>query len=468
MRKALHPFHFPCALVLAFFLSTPASSFFYRGGTSGVGVRAMGLCGAFTAIAEDPSAAYWNPAGLAQLSNPEIMGMFGSYFNNSAQNLYFSAQVPLSNYIHLAVSTNHLFYTDIPGTHEDQYTASVAIPLDFVPGQRLLFGGNFRYLFADMGEGIGVSRGAGADFGLLFRQPFSGGNELKAGLVINDPATTVRFDSTGIEQKVTPILNFALAYKFDPDTMIATDVPWKLADEAVPGSQNVRLRAGIEHWFFNSRFGLRAGYMYLGTSPGEFSLGSSFRMPDWSVNYAIMRHAEGGEFSHRFSASYSINLAPRAPDPKPYFLKSYVGDEKIYLSWDIPQGTKAEGYVVYVRTDDETEFHRAKPEPLQTTYCLLKGAKNGVRYHFFIRSVIEGQEKFSGNVWVTTPKPMSGEAQKYFEAAFKDYQGNNLSSALYAVRKAEELDPNNFDIKDLIRRLETTHHEGLIPEASNK
>jgi hypothetical protein len=468
MRKELKPFCFPCVLVLAFFLSSHAFALFYRGGTNGVGVRAMGLCGAFTSVAEDTSAAYWNPAGLAQLDHPEIMGMYGSYFNGRGWNLYFSAQCPLADYLHLAVSTNHLFYTDVPGTHEDQYTVSVALPLDFVSGKRLLFGGNFRYLFADLGAGTGVSRGAGADFGLLFRQPFPKGNELKIGLVINDPATTVRFDSTGVEQKVPPTLNFGMAYKFDPDTLITADAPWVLTDDTLPGSQNVRVRAGLERWLFDGHFGLRAGYIYLGTSPGEFSVGASVRTPDWSVNYALLRHSENMVYSHRFSASYSINAGPGIPDAKPYFLKSYVGDGKIYLSWDIPKGSKADGYMVYVRTDAETEFRSAKPEPLQTKYCLLRGAKNGVRYHLFIRSVREGKEKYSGNEWVATPKPMSGDAQKYYEAAFRDYQKNKMSSALYAVRQAEELDPNNFEIKDLIRRLETTHHEGLVPEAGGK
>jgi len=37
----------------------------------GVGARALGMGGAFTAIADDATAATWNPAGLAQLTKPE-------------------------------------------------------------------------------------------------------------------------------------------------------------------------------------------------------------------------------------------------------------------------------------------------------------------------------------------------------------------------------------------------------------
>jgi len=46
----------------------------------GSGARAMGMGGAFIAVADDATAASWNPAGLIQLEKPEL-SMVGSYFN---------------------------------------------------------------------------------------------------------------------------------------------------------------------------------------------------------------------------------------------------------------------------------------------------------------------------------------------------------------------------------------------------
>ena len=51
----------------------------------GVGARALGLGGAFVGVADDVTASFWNPAGLAQLNRKELSLMhaetFGSFLN---------------------------------------------------------------------------------------------------------------------------------------------------------------------------------------------------------------------------------------------------------------------------------------------------------------------------------------------------------------------------------------------------
>lgn len=50
---------------------------------AGVGVRAMGMGGAFLGVADDFSAVYWNPAGLAQMAHREVQV---SFLRNSLSN----------------------------------------------------------------------------------------------------------------------------------------------------------------------------------------------------------------------------------------------------------------------------------------------------------------------------------------------------------------------------------------------
>ena len=51
----------------------------------GSGARALGMGGAFIAIADDATAASWNPGGLIQLETPEI-SVVGTYFNRTEDN----------------------------------------------------------------------------------------------------------------------------------------------------------------------------------------------------------------------------------------------------------------------------------------------------------------------------------------------------------------------------------------------
>jgi hypothetical protein len=60
-----------------------SSLIFAQPNTYGIGPRAIGMGGAFTAIADDASAAYWNPAGLSQVSAYEIsISSAPVYFQN--------------------------------------------------------------------------------------------------------------------------------------------------------------------------------------------------------------------------------------------------------------------------------------------------------------------------------------------------------------------------------------------------
>ncbi len=456
-------------IFLLFLFYAPAFALFYRGGNLGVGVRAMGLSGAFTAIADDPSAGYWNPAGLVQVEQPEIMGMFGSYFNDKDRNLYLAFHYPLENDIHLALSTNNLFYTDIPGGDENQFSGSVAIPVEFVKEKKLLLGVSFTYFLADLGNGNGLAQGRGVDLGLLFRNPFKDDTEIRAGLVLSNISSTARFDNTGVEQNIPPILTAGLAYWLDKYTLVCADAPWTLSDDPILSNENIRVRAGLEHWFFDGRFGLRAGFISFLTLPGDFSIGASYKTTDWSIDYAFMNHSDRLGNSHRLGATYTFNATGRGrPEPKPFMVQSLVGDEKIYLKWEIPEGSQADGYLIYLKSDEDKDFRRGKQEPLLTKYCLLRGAKNGVRYHLIVRSLVNGQEKYSCNEWVTTPRPVSEDAKKYYDQGVSFYNEQKFSASLYSARKAEELDPNNYDIKNLIRKLETTHHEGLVSEEDKK
>lgn len=66
-----------CAFVAAMLFLAPA--FARAQSDDGVGVRAQGMAGAYTAVADDASAAWWNPAGLGAWNSSGSAG--GAYIN---------------------------------------------------------------------------------------------------------------------------------------------------------------------------------------------------------------------------------------------------------------------------------------------------------------------------------------------------------------------------------------------------
>lgn len=118
-------------LILFFSHTSEAATLFQQVGIAsspnpvGSGARAMGMGGAFIGIADDATAASWNPAGLIQLEKPEL-SIVGAYFRreedftsntnpesntkgevDDANLNYFSATYPFQLYKNIVVSLNY-------------------------------------------------------------------------------------------------------------------------------------------------------------------------------------------------------------------------------------------------------------------------------------------------------------------------------------------------------------------------
>jgi long-subunit fatty acid transport protein len=89
----------------------------------GAGARAMGTGGAFIAVADDATAVSFNPAGLAQLLQPEV-SMSGQAFTRQERLLGFSSQNPLDpTTLENSSSTDHwsgpsFFSFTLPWKHD--------------------------------------------------------------------------------------------------------------------------------------------------------------------------------------------------------------------------------------------------------------------------------------------------------------------------------------------------------------
>jgi len=82
-----------CGLVLTMVLVTAAAAQQERaiGNFAGVGTRSMAMGGAYVGVADDFTAVFWNPAGLAQIRQREVYVSLNRHgFDNDASWRYLS------------------------------------------------------------------------------------------------------------------------------------------------------------------------------------------------------------------------------------------------------------------------------------------------------------------------------------------------------------------------------------------
>lgn len=113
-RRRAHWSALSCALPIAFSLSLvdPASAYFER---VQAGARATAFGRAYSAIADDASALFYNPAALVTVRRAEVMGMLAKPFNvGGYQASYVAAALPRDGYS-LGAYWHHAGVSDVVG-----------------------------------------------------------------------------------------------------------------------------------------------------------------------------------------------------------------------------------------------------------------------------------------------------------------------------------------------------------------
>ena len=312
----------------------------------GVGARALGMGGAFVAVADDATATYWNPAGLTKVKKHSFSAMYSDTFSTGDGSWLSRGLVTYNfvNYVYqiedigsIGLSWIRLGIDDIPrttfidvnnngllgdfqdkngnGIKEDgePYIDKPEVAEYFSNTDNALLisyarqvhpmaavGGNLKLLNQSIFENSG--NGFGIDIGLI-AEPYKG---LRVGVMLLDATgTQVRWDTPDKPTFTrTRRLRFGTAYHFAIPRLgkgaIGADFETDQADlEIGSDGGGIVPRVGAEYWLFNT-LALRGGWNGHGLSAGA-GLRLRINAMSFFINYAFNTHTLGG--SQRISVS---------------------------------------------------------------------------------------------------------------------------------------------------------------------
>lgn len=290
--------------------------------STGLGARALGMGGAYVAVAKDVATAYWNPAGLANLMYPQIIGMHSQRFDRIINYNYLGIAVPIRDNAALALSGTRLGADDIPfpvlpnelreidesnRPFVDHYfgAAQYAFYLSYArqKNSNFYYGSNIKLIYHKIGDNS--AWGIGFDFGVLWNPV----HRLRLGANLQDGTSTLVAWDTGYRELITPTLKTGIAYPipipFLRGTMLpALDVDWRFegrrfASQANWGDLSLDFHFGLEYSVKN------VVALRIGNDIGHFTVGAGFRLPKLNIDYAFLAHNDLGE-THRISVQLNL------------------------------------------------------------------------------------------------------------------------------------------------------------------
>lgn len=248
-----------------------------------VGARASAMGGAFTALADDATALYWNPAGLAQLSQAELSATYNSWFQEVSQG-YLSFAFPAlggtfalgANYVNMGSLEGRDSQGELTG---DFGASDIQANLGYAFGKKVMFGfsaGILQDRIKDSTETTFLGTG-----GILFKP----GEKFSLGIAYQNLGQPLG------ESPLPATLRGGLALKLGSLTLSF--------DMVSPNDNDSYFCGGIE-WALGSLVVLRGGYTD-GQDVGEgYTAGIGFRSSTLSVDYAYVPYGDLGD-THRVS-----------------------------------------------------------------------------------------------------------------------------------------------------------------------
>ncbi len=349
-------FRVPLLLVVALAVASPAAATKYAGEflKAPVGPRAIGMGGAFTAVADDATAPYWNPAGMVYLPYREVVAQHAEKFGSLVNQDYLTGVWPLGgptgrqsalgvSVIRVAVDDipitprpeglrpgDYLDYgldgdpfTNDPGDHNNQWdpgerlllgldnlflasSSDLGVLLSFARqrGTHYAFGGNLKFVRQSIPNDAAVydtvarrvtSVGHATSFGagLDAGVLFMPTDAITLGATLRDLTTTYLAWSNGTHELIVPTLDTGASFNFFPAEHHSLTWALDLAWGFERRKLDSQLKNGGQTW--DVRTGVEYWYrntfaLRTGVNGKELDFGAGVRYKQIGADYAASLH----------------------------------------------------------------------------------------------------------------------------------------------------------------------------------
>lgn len=300
--------------------------------TLGAGARSAGMGGTGTALSNDVTAGYYNPANLSLLSYPQIAVFHESRFAGLFNYDYGAGALPIDSLQTVALSAIRFGYGEIKDTRNalvdrngngeidegdriDPNLVRIGTAADWafigsysrLINERLSVGGNVKVLYKSI---LDTSAwGVGIDIGARYQAL----EHLQVGATLFDATKSTLAWETGHQEFIVPSLRLGGAYDLriaqkhavvpTVDAVFRFEGRSEVANVDL-GIASMDVAAGLEYGY-NDKFFARAGY----TEVGQLTVGAGVKLPKLNIDYAFTREnadLDGIGATHRVSLMLTL------------------------------------------------------------------------------------------------------------------------------------------------------------------
>jgi long-subunit fatty acid transport protein len=282
--------------------------------------RASGMGNAGVALADNASAMFWNPAGLAFQTGTEASITHSAWLPEFQADLFYEYLIAKHHVPGWGTFGAHLTYLFL-GEHEGRdaqnnptgtfrsYDMAAGLSYGTKLSEQFGIGTSVRFIYSNLAPGqvVGAQEtkaGVSTAFdvaGLYRTRPFSMGETMKgtlsAGFNLANMGPKIQYSDNAQADPIPTNLRFGYAFKVDFDdynslTWVRTNA---LADDEAEFTSlsvidQLTIGTGLEYWY-NDLFALRAGYFYENPDNGNrkyMTLGAGVRVNIIGVDFSYI------------------------------------------------------------------------------------------------------------------------------------------------------------------------------------